>query len=249
MLIPDRVYQMDAIEGLRRLDSESVDLIVTDPPYNIASGSKLTVRHGRLISTKEAWGAWDTFDPGEYDAFIGRVLDESFRVLKPGGALYMFTAREDNGFFVREAVRRGFTYRNQLALIRRCPLPSMAKKNWRSAFELALYVTKGKPKTFNFLSQPECVNVSYYLPTHKHTDHPTEKPFDAIRRIVLVSSNLGDLVLDPFLGSGTTAVAAKETGRRFIGFDTSDEYVRMARVRLARTTSQSNTAASHKEAA
>lgn len=241
MLNSDRIYRMDALDGLKRLDSESVDLICTDPPYNVASKSKLTVRHGKLMSTEEAWGAWDMFDPAEYDAFIGRVLDESLRVLKPGGALYMFTAREDNGHFVREAVKRGFKYRNQIALIRRCPLPSMAKRNWRSAFELCLYVTKGKPKTFNFLSQPECVNISFYHPSHKRTDHPTEKPFDVIRRIVLVSSNPGDLVVDPFLGSGTTAVAAKQTGRRFIGFDTSDEYIHIARNRLDGTKAEDST--------
>ncbi len=237
MIQPDGVWTMEALKGMSTLAPESVDLVLTDPPYNIAGSHKLTVRHGRIMSTKEAWGDWDTFDPKEYDAFIGRVLDESYRVLKPGGALYMFSAREDNGFFVREAVKRGFVYRNQLALVRRCPLPSMAKKNWRSGFELCLYVTKGKPKTFNFLSQRECVNVSYYHSTHKQSDHPTEKPLADIRRIVLVSSNPGDLVLDPFMGSGTTAVAAKATGRRFIGFDKSAEYVRMARHRLARTPS------------
>lgn len=233
----DRIMKRDALDGLRSIPDESIDLVLTDPPYNVASPHKLTVRHGVLMSTREAWGAWDTFDPAAYDALIDRVISESYRVLKPGGAFYMYSAREDSGYFVRRAKSHGFTYRNQLALIRKCPLPSMAKRNWRSAFELCLYVTKGKPKTFNFLSQPECVNVYSYHATHKQTDHPTEKPLEIIRRMVEVSSNPREIVLDPFMGSGTTAVAAVQTGRHYIGFDTSSAYVRMARERIARTNS------------
>lgn len=248
-MMTDRIELRDALDGLRSLPDESVDLILTDPPYNVASANKLTVRHGVLMSTKEAWGAWDMYEPAAYDEMIEKIIAECFRVLKPGGALYMYTAREDNGHFVRRAVANGFTYRNQLALIRKCPLPSMAKRNWRSAFELCLYVTKGKPRTFNFLSQPECVNIYSYHATHKQTDHPTEKPLEIIRRIVEVSSNAGDLVVDPFMGSGTTAVAAKQTGRHYLGFDTNAEYVKMARKRLAETTPIAATTSGTKEAA
>jgi len=229
----DQIHRMDALEGLKSLPDDSVDLVVTDPPYNIASKGKLTVQRGKLMSTKEAWGQWDTFLPFDYDLFIQQVLSGCFRVLKPGGGLYMFTAREDNGFFVRKAQERGFTFHNQLAMVRKSPLPSFGKRNFRSGFELCFYVTKGKPKTFNFLSQAECNNVYHYASNFKRTRHPTEKPLEFIRRLVLVSSNPGGLVLDPFMGSGTTAVAAQETGRRFIGFDTSAEYIRMAAQRLA----------------
>lgn len=228
----NRIHCMDALAGLAQLDDESVDLVVTDPPYNIASKGKLTILGGELMSTHEAWGAWDTFHPFDYDLFIQQVLSACYRVLKPGGSLYMFSAREDSGFFIRKAEERGFIYRNQLAMVRKSPLPSFAKSNWRSAFELCLYVSKGKPKTFNFLSQQECINVHHYPSTFKRSRHPTEKPLEFIRRLVEVSSNSGDLVLDPFMGSGTTAVAARQAGRRFIGFELSPEYIAMAQERL-----------------
>lgn len=232
-LEPGRIYRMDALAGMKRLPDESVDLVVTDPPYNIAARNKLTIVRGQLMSTREAWGAWDTFHPFDYDLFIQQVLSACYRVLKPGGSLYMFSAREDSGYFIRKAVQRGFTFRNQLAMVRKSPLPSFGKGNWRSGFELCLYVTKGKPTTFNFLSQRECNNVYAYHSTFKRSRHPTEKPLEFIQRLVEVSSNRGELVLDPFMGSGTTAVAAKVTARKFVGFETNPEYLRMCRHRLA----------------
>ena len=226
------IHSMDALGGLKQLADKSVDLVVTDPPYNIASRNKSTIQRGKLISTKEAWGDWDTFHPFDYDLLILKILSECYRVLKPGGSLYMFTAREHNGYFIRRAVERGFTYKNQLALVKTTALPSWSKASWRSAFETCMYLTKGKAKTFNFLSQRECVNVSTYAIRHKQTKHPTEKPIDFIRKLVLISSNPSDLVLDPFMGSGTTAVACKETGRRYVGFEISPGYIAMAEERL-----------------
>ena len=232
MLPINRIHRIDAIEGLKKLPDASVDLVITDPPYNIARKDRQTMKSGRIVSTMDLWGSWDSFHPFDYDLLILQVLSQCYRVLKPGGALYMFTAREQSGYFVRRAVERGFTYRNQLAIVKKCPQPSLSKANWRSAFELCLYVTKGKPKLFNFVSQQECVNLYAYSTRFKCTDHPTEKPLEFIERLVAVSSNPGDLVLDPFMGSGTTAVAAKALGRDYLGFDLSAEYIKMANTRL-----------------
>lgn len=97
-----------------------------------------------------------------------------------------------------------------------------------------MYVTKGKPGTFNFVSQALCKNVFVYSITHKQTKHPTEKPLALIELIVAVSSNAGDLVVDPFMGSGTTAVACQRLGRNFLGFEIKPEYIKMAEERLNR---------------
>ncbi len=230
----DTIHPIDALEGLRKLPDRSIDLVVTDPPYNIASTGKTTIRAGKIISTMEAFGEWDRFDPFDYDLFIQEVISQCFRVLVNGGSLYMFTSRENNGYFIRKAVARGFTYRNQLVMVKKNPIPSWAKSNWRSAFETCLYVTKGKARTFNFLSQHQCVNVYCYAIGRKVTTHPTEKPYPFIHRIVEVSSNAGELVLDPFMGSGTTADACVALGRRYLGFETKLEYIRMAETRLRR---------------
>lgn len=224
---------MDAFEGLKKLDDESVDLVVTDPPYNIASKTKLTIRRNTIVSTLDAFGKWDRFHPFDYDVFIMRLLSECYRVLKPGGSLYLFTSRENNGYFVRQAKLRGFTYRNQLAMLKTTQLPSFAKANWRSGFEVCMYLCKGAmPKTFNFGEQKDMKNYYLFPIRHKQTRHPTEKPLEFIKKLVAASSNPGDLVLDPFMGSGTTAVACQELGRQFIGFEREKEYVKMARARL-----------------
>ena len=234
MLELNRIHRMDALEGLKKLDDESIDLVITDPPYNIAAKGRRTVQQGKLMSTMEAWGQWDSYHPFDYDLLIMQVISQCYRVLKPGGAVYMFTARQDNGYFVRKAVQRGFTYRNQIVMVKKAALPSIFRNCWRSAFEVCMYLTKGATKTFNFPSQAECVNVYSYSVSHKTTTHPTEKPLELIKRLVAISSKPGDTVLDPFMGSGTTAVAAKEMGRSFLGFELNREYVTMARQRLRR---------------
>ena len=218
------VYNHDCMEIMDSMEDESVDLVVTDPPYNIGDENKRTKQGNFIKSNKDAWGQWDSFDKKEYDEMMRRVISTCYRLLKDGGAFYMFTAREDNGFFIREAVKAGFTYANQIVIIKTNPLPHFCKTNWRSGFELCMYLTKGKPKTFNFLEQPQMINVFYYLIGKKESRHPTEKPLKVVRQIIEVSSNRGDVVLDPFLGSGTTARACKNTGRRCVGMEISEEY-------------------------
>src|SRR2546422_10415833 len=198
MLATNRIYRMDALEGLKALEDDSIDLIVTDPPYNIAAKNKTTIRHGKIMSTMEAFGAWDCMHPFDYDLMINQVISQCYRVLKEGGSMYLFTSRENNGFFARQAVIRGFTYRTQLAMIKTTPLPSFSKSNWRRAFDLCLFISKGMRKTFNFLSQRECVNTFSYAIRHQQTTHPTRKSLDFITQLVLARSNAGDLVLDPF---------------------------------------------------
>lgn len=235
MIEVNRIHLMDAFEGMRQLPDKSVDLIVTDPPYGIASKNKLTIMDGELKTTADAWGQWDTFaHPMEYDILMMRLICEAYRVLKPGGAFYCFTARETNARFLRMAVDRGFTYRNVFALVKKNVLPAFFKNCWRSAFDLCFFVSKGKIKHFNFLEQREMKNLYEYPSKFKHSKHPTEKPLELIERFIRVSSTPapGSLILDPFAGSGTTLVAAKKHGRQFIGFERDASYVKMANVRL-----------------
>lgn len=223
----------DCIEEMKKLPDNSVDAIITDPPYNIGDDNKRTKVGNKIMSNMDAWGEWDNFDKEEYDNFIINFIKESYRLLKEGGVFYCFTAREDNGFFIRKAIEIGFVYRNQLAIIKKNPLPHFNKNNYRSAFELCFYVSKGKPKTFNFISQRKCVNVFNYLIGKKETNHPTEKPIEFVRNIIEISTNEGDVVLDPFAGSGTTGVACKQLGRKYILIEKEEKYVEIIKSRLA----------------
>ena len=228
----NHIYRKDAWDGLSKLDTGSVALCILDPPYNIASTQKLSLSKNTIVSTHSLWGDWDSMEDGEYDAYMTRVLGQCYRTLKSGGSLYCFCSHQKHGFFLKTLATIGFKYHNTLALVKRNPVPSIRKTNWRSAFELCVYLSKDKRATFNFLSQKECVNVFHYVIGRKETTHPTEKPLDFIKLMVQVSSKNGELVVDPFSGSGTTAVACVETGRNFIGFDASTEYTQMARRRV-----------------
>lgn len=228
----NRIFLKDAIEGLKTLPDESVDLIVTDPPYNIASKGRRTIFKNRLITTEESFGSWDIMHPFDHEVLLLQLISEAYRILKRGGSFYVFTARQDNGYYIRKAVERGFTYRNQIAVVKTPAMLSLFKNAWRSGFDVCMYLTKGRVGAFHFPGHAEAVNVYRHSIRHKHSNHPTEKPLELIKRFVSVSSNPGDLVVDPFMGSGTTAVACRETGRRFIGYEINPEYIKMARTRL-----------------
>lgn len=229
----------DCMEHMKNIDNESIDLIVTDPPYNIGQANKRTKVGNKIISNKEAWGEWDDFDNKEFDKFMFDILKEFKRIMKEGASLYCFTAREKNGFYNDYACNElGFTYQNTIAIIKENPLPHFTKTNWRSAFELAFYISKGKPKTFNFINQQKMVNIQKYVIGNKDSKHPTEKPLKVVDLLVQVSSNENDLVLDPFLGSGTTSIACHDLKRNFIGFELKKEYYDNAVLRLERHKSQ-----------
>ena len=235
----DRIHLLDAIEGLKRLPDESVDLIVTDPPYNIASRNRHTIRGNKLMTTAESFGSWDVMHPFDHEILILQLISQAFRVLKRGGSLYLFTGRHENGYYVRKAVERGFTYRNQIAIVKTPAMVSVFKNSWRNGFDVCMFLTKGRVGAFHFPGHAEAVNVYQHAIQSKHSKHPTEKPLGLIKRLVSVSSNPGDLVVDPFMGSGTTAVAARALGRRFLGFELNPEYIMMAEERLRKTDRES----------
>lgn len=126
------------------------------------------------------------------------------------------------------------TQKCPIVCYKRNPIPQMRKKNFRSSFDMCVLFTKDKDKKcdpFNFLSQAEMKNVQEYN-LRKLTKHPTEKNLELVKRFVKISSNENDLVLDPFAGSSTTAVACLELKRRFICIEKSPEFVKMSEERI-----------------
>lgn len=214
------------------MTSSRIDLILADLPYNIGTSDKLGMVNGVATTNKDAFGDWDDKPIENYDDMVIIFLNESHRLLKDGGGLYFFTAIKDNGYFTRKATEIGFTYQNTLALVKSNPIPSMGFRNYRSCFELCAYLSKGKIKTFNFISQQYCKNVFETVNNTRITEHPTEKPLDLMIKMIRCSSNVGDLVLDPFAGSSTTLEACIKTGRNGIGIEKNKEYFEMSKRRL-----------------
>ena len=229
------VLNEDCIKGMENLPDSCVDLIVTDPPYNLGNLNGLTKIGNDIMSVSDGWGSWDTFTPADYEKFMMSYFRQCYRILKEGGSLYCFTSREDNGYYIHKLQDLGFTVRNVLSIVKLNPQPSFTKTNYRHGFELCFYMIKGGdfPKTFNFLAQERMINYFFYnAGMYKETKHPTEKPIDFIRHIIKVSSNEGDVVFDGFVGSGTTAAACKQLNRIFIGFEISPKYYSMIMERL-----------------
>lgn len=226
---------MDCLEYLKSLPDNCVDLVVTDPPYNVSQKQDV-VFQGRRI--RKDFGAWDYgFDPVP-------VLRELKRVLKPTGQIYVFCGTLQIPLYL-QIFQEGWFFRNFLVWSKTNPPPRLSKTNWVFANEYVIYAVNEKVKlnriTFNFPSQGAMKNL-FVTPALAGPErlrkaeggalHPTQKPLSVLKRLIEASSKPGDVVLDPFMGVGSTAVAARALGRQFLGCDSDQGYVQIARVRI-----------------
>jgi DNA modification methylase len=160
------------------------------------------------------------------------VLTELHRVLRPGGQLYVWMGTQYLGAVLTIARQVGFRSRAKLVAVKARPQPSWRRQNFRSCYEECLCFSKGRPVPFHFTNQEAMGNVFTPPFEPKASAHPTEKRPAMLQPLIEASSNPGDLVLDPFLGSGSTAVVAASLGRDYLGFEQNARYLAMARARL-----------------
>jgi len=241
----NRIIQGDALELLKTFPDDSIDLIVTDPPYfisqkgnNISRKNLSSKAHKRNSDIKLDFGEWDHFDDDKaFLEFTENWFKECVRILKPKSWIYIFFDKQKVGYFdLFLAPKYGIKARTIFVWAKTNPVPSFRKVNWISSTEFAWVGSKGESKIKNFLTQKEMYN--YALTPNKSaygkTEHPTEKPESVITRFIKASSSEGDIVLDPFVGSGTTAVVAKKFNRKYIGIENSPTYCKTAEERLRR---------------
>ena len=236
------VYLADCVELMRLVPTGSVDAVFADPPYRLSNGG-VTVSGGRLAPVGK--GAWDrslgSFE--EDHAFNVRWLREARRILKPDGTIWVSGTHHiifSVGFALQSM---GFKVINQITWEKPDPPPNAMQTAFTHAHETLLWAGKrGARHTFNYEvinSRNPTAQVSsvWRMPPpprreRAHGYHPTQKPLRLVRRALLACTREGDLVLDPFCGSGTTAVAAKELGRSFVGAESEDEFARLAARRI-----------------
>lgn len=229
----NRLYNDNFFLGSDVLPSNSIDAIITDPPYNIAGTAPITKVGNKLMNTKKAWGEQfdDAMDKETYADFMEKFSAIAYRVLKPGGTLITFYDRNNpqtlSPFYAR------FKFKNMLAFIKNNPVPH-PEGNYRSGFEMAVWFVKdGGKMTFNYLNQETMINVFYgNIGSEKETAHPTEKYQWMIEPLIIRHTNPDDVVLDPFMGSGTTPYVAKRWQRRYIGFEIVPRFYDIAVKRL-----------------
>jgi DNA modification methylase len=233
----------NAITELPKLPDNYVDMILADPPYNI---SKLNDNRDRsklnspIMRRKKSlnydFGDWDNMKREEFLSFTKNWLKECCRILKTNGTIISFFNKEDISYLNWISKEYGVRTRTIFTWHKTNPVPSFRKVNYLSACEFIWIGSKGKFKTFNFKQQKEMHN--FYETSNKScygvTNHPTEKPISLIQHLIEIHSNKDDIILDPFIGSGTTAVACKSLGRRYIGIEIKKEYIDMSYKRIAR---------------
>jgi site-specific DNA-methyltransferase (adenine-specific) len=239
------VYRVDCVELMSLMPAESVDVIFADPPYRL-SGGGVSVKSGRLAPVDK--GEWDRSKGFRADhEFNVRWLKAAQRVLKPDGTLWVSGTHHiifSIGFALQSL---GFRIINQIAWQKPDPAPNALHTAFTHAHETLLWASKNRRAhhTFNYdlINSPNPqtqLSSVWRIPTvpkveKLHGYHPTQKPLRLVRRALLASTREGEFVFDPFCGSGTTAVTAKELNRAFVGAELEREFAKLAERRILAT--------------
>jgi len=246
-----RLIYADCLDVLAQMEPESVDMIFADPPYNL-SNDGFTCHAGRAVSVNK--GDWDRSKGVERDfEFNLEWLRACRRVLKPHGTIWVsgtYHSIYSFGFALQLA---GFHILNDICWYKPNASPNLSCRYFTASHETLIWARKSKrgKHTFNYelmkngtfakdiLKVPGKQMRSVWAigtprkEEKRYGKHPTQKPEDLLERVILASTNEGDLVLDPFMGSGTTGVAAVRHARKFIGIEKEQQYFDIAKKRLA----------------
>ncbi|MDR9485329.1 MAG: site-specific DNA-methyltransferase [Sediminimonas sp.] len=239
----------DCIEVMNSLPENSVDLIFADPPYNLQlKGDLHRPDNSRVDAVDDAWDHFASFEA--YDRFTQGWLTAARRLLKPGGAIWVIGSYH-NIFRVGAAMQNaGYWILNDVVWRKSNPMPNFRGKRFTNAHETMIWASKseGAKYTFNYealksLNEGIQMRSDWVLPIcsgHERLKddegnkaHPTQKPEGLLHRVLVGSTNAGDVVLDPFFGTGTTGAVAKMLGRDFIGIEREAAYRTAAEKRIA----------------
>lgn len=250
----NQILMGDCIAIMRDIPDGSVDAVFADPPYNLQLGQKTLYRPEDQTAARAVRDDWDAFaSPAEYSKFTREWLAECKRILKPDGA--MWTIGSYHNIFTVGAIMQelGFWILNDIVWVKTNPMPNFRGTRFTNAHETLIWATPRKTGkyTFNYETMKKLnggkqmrsdwdMNICLGEERLKGADgkslHNTQKPMDLLRRVILSSTKPGDIILDPFVGSGTTAAVARELGRQFIGIEREQSYVDAARARVANVT-------------
>jgi modification methylase len=245
----DTILVGDCVDHMNALPAGSVDLIFADPPYNLQLEQGLTrPDQSRVDAVDDDWDKFESF--AHYDAFTRSWLTAARRLLKPDGALWVIGSYH-NIFRVGSALQDlDFWLLNDVIWRKANPMPNFRGTRFTNAHETLIWAARGQKSrvTFNYeaLKQanddvqmrsdwlfPLCTGAERLKDEAEAKLHPTQKPEALLYRILTATSRPGDVVLDPFFGTGTTGAVAKKLGRHFIGIEREDAYIAAALKRIA----------------
>jgi site-specific DNA-methyltransferase (adenine-specific)/modification methylase len=249
------IYNGDCVETLnKKIDKESIDLIFADPPYNL-SGNGLKWKGNQ---TGGDWymvnEQWDKMTAPEYIQFTRKWIGGCHKALKDGGSIYIACSYHNIGEVMIVLKQLDFKINNIITWYKTNAMPNMTRRIFTHSTEFVIWAVKGGKWIFNYKNLKEInpdkqkdgsdkqMRDLWEMPLVQGKErlrgkdnralHPTQKPEEMLKRIILASSNEGDIVLDPFNGSGTTTFVAKKYGRKWIGLEMEKKYVEAAEKRM-----------------
>jgi len=243
----NKILTGECIEQMQSLDETSIDAIFADPPYNLQlSGDLLRPNNTRVDGVNEDWDKFSSLK--KYDEFTRKWLSEAYRLLKPNGTIWVIGSYHNIfriGTFLQDI---GFWILNDIIWRKSNPMPNFLGKRFTNAHETLIWCTKSKEAkpTFNYqamkaLNDGLQMRSDWLLPICSGSErikidgqkaHPTQKPEGLLHRVILASTKPGDVILDPFFGTGTTGAVAKKLGRDWIGIEREKRYVKIAENRI-----------------
>lgn len=259
------LYNTDCLNAMKNIEDETIDLIVTDPPYHIVGGGCSNGAYGngkrsnpggifnRQYSGRTKSGY--TLEGTKHISLFGILNDNEsvtyarqgklfkyndikfnewlpliYKKLKKDSHCYIYISPRNLKELQVEAEKVGFKYQNLIVWNKGNCTPN---KYYLNSYECILFLRKGKAKNINNMGTKNILSVPNLLGKNKH--HPTEKPVELNKILIENSSNENDLVLDPFMGAGSTGIACKELNRRFIGIEIDEKYYDIAKSRIEKT--------------
>ncbi|MBB3763479.1 site-specific DNA-methyltransferase [Sphingomicrobium lutaoense] len=247
----DTIIEGDCIAAMARMPDKSVDMIFADPPYNLQLGGDLLRPEGSKVDACD--DEWDRFESfAQYDDFTRDWLTEARRILKDDGSIWVIGSYH-NIYRVGSLLQdMGYWLLNDIVWRKTNPMPNFRGTRFTNAHETMLWCSKSEKSkyTFNYRamkalnddlqmrsdwSLPICSGGERLKNDEGEKVHPTQKPEGLLYRVLLASTKPGDVVLDPFFGTGTTGAVAKRLRRRWIGIEREEEYIAAARERIEMT--------------
>ncbi len=245
----DTILKGDCVAALDRLPEKSVDVIFADPPYNLQlDGDLHRPDQSRVDAVDDHWDQFESFEA--YDAFTRAWLLAARRVLKPNGTIWVIGSYH-NIFRVGARMQDlGFWILNDVVWRKTNPMPNFRGRRFQNAHETMIWASrdqKAKSYTFNYEALkaanddvqmrsdwlfPICTGGERLKDENGDKVHPTQKPEALLARVIMASTKPGDIVLDPFFGSGTTGAVAKRLGRHFVGVEREQTYIDAANERI-----------------
>ncbi len=258
-LVLDRIINAECVSEMRKMPDSSVDLIIADPPYNLSKGGEW--KWDNSVELKGLGGNWnkvmqdwDNYSFEAYMQFTKEWLTEAQRILKPTGSMWIFGTYHNIGIINVYCQMLGIEIINEVIWYKRNAFPNLAGRRLTASHETVLWCNKGGKKreyyfdyeyskngdfSYDGLKAPgKQMRTVWDISNNKERSelaygkHPTQKPLRILKRMIKLASKKGDVVFTPFAGSGSECVAAKMTGRRYLGIEMEKEYCEIAEERL-----------------